>query len=602
MNKPQRQTWDLDVFFPGGSDSPEFASFLGQLESDMAGLAGELDCPDTPEERRLAFWWGQLQLLQERVRQAGAFVSCLSAQNLADRGAIRLGSRMDGIQAAYKTVMNRFDAKLEGLPEAKFQDMLSREPWSGASFNLQERRKQAKDKPASALEALMIDLAVDGYHGWRALYNTTVRQMRIPYPSGDREELLSVGQYAGKLREPDRAKRTELFRRWERAWEEREQYCADALNRIAGFRWQMYKHRGWDHPLREPLEQNRMSEATLKAMWDAVLECKGTLVAYLERLARLNGVRKLAWHDLHAPLAGGGESVGYDEAAGKIVAMFGRFSPKLGGFAARAFADGWVEADNRLGKRPGGFCTSFPLSRQSRVFLTYSGGGSLSTLAHELGHAYHQQAMMELPPVSRKYAMNVAETASTLAELIVGDSALAEADTPERKLALLQEKAGRAVTFFMDIHARFLFETRFYEERKSGLLTADRLNELMIAAQEEAFCGALGDYHPRFWASKGHFYNTAVPFYNFPYTFGYLFASGLYAEAQRDKESFEERYAALLRDTGRMTVENLAEKHLGADLTQPEFWREAAGLSVRDIRLFLELTEAEVQSRSIEVN
>jgi pepF/M3 family oligoendopeptidase len=595
MEKPLRQSWDLDVFYPGGSDSAEFASFLGLLESDVSRLADELSGHTVPEERELGLWWELLQQLQERVRQAGAFVSCLSAQDQADRGALRLSSRMDGIQAAYKTAWNRFDGKLADLSEDTFREMLSREPWCVASFNLEEHRKQARDKPAPALEALMNDLAVDGYHGWRALYNTTVRQMRIPYMSGGREELLTVGQYAGKLREPDRVKRSELFRRWEQAWEEREHLCADALNRIAGFRWQMYKYRGWDHPLREPLEQNRMSEATLKAMWGAVSDCKGTLAAYLDRLARLNGVRKLAWHDLHAPLAGGGESIGYEEAAEKIVGLFGRFSPKLGDFAARAFADGWVEADNRPGKRPGGFCTSFPLSRQSRVFLTYSGGGSLSTLAHELGHAFHQQAMMELPPMSRKYAMNVAETASTLAELIVGDSALAEAETPAYKLALLQEKAGRAVTFFMDIHARFLFETRFYEERKSGLVTADRLNELMIAAQEEAFCGALGDYHPRFWASKGHFYNTAVPFYNFPYTFGFLFASGLYAAAQRDKESFEERYTALLRDTGRMTVENLAEKHLGADLTQPEFWREAAELSMRDMRLFLELTEGGAQ-------
>ncbi|MNJ60371.1 Peptidase family M3 [compost metagenome] len=199
--------------------------------------------------------------------------------------------------------------------------------------------------------------------------------------------------------------------------------------------------------------------------------------------------------------------------------------------------------------------------------------------------------MDDLPAFNQEYAMNVAETASTFAEMIVSDALVKNATSNEEKVALLADKIQSAVAFFMNIHARFLFETRFYEKRKQGMLDAAELSALMEEAQKEAFHGALDQYHPHFWASKLHFYITSVPFYNFPYTFGYMFSTGIYALAQREGAAFAERYDALLRDTGRMTVEELASKHLGVDLTKPDFWRDAMALSVADVKLFLELTE-----------
>lgn len=143
----------------------------------------------------------------------------------------------------------------------------------------------------------------------------------------------------------------------------------------------------------------------------------------------------------------------------------------------------------------------------------------------------------------------------------------------------------------MNIHARFLFETRFYEERKQGTVTVEKLNELMLEAQKEAYCGALEEYHPLFWASKLHFFITGVPFYNFPYTFGYLFSLGIYAKALEEGKGYEEKYMALLQDTASMTVENLAEKHLQVDLTQKDFWEKAVHICLDDIDEFLELTK-----------
>ena len=139
---------------------------------------------------------------------------------------------------------------------------------------------------------------------------------------------------------------------------------------------------------------------------------------------------------------------------------------------------------------------------------------------------------------------------------------------------------------------RFLFETRFYEERKNGIVSAARLNDLMVAAQQEAYGDALDTTHPHFWASKLHFYITGVPFYNFPYTFGYLFSLSIYAKAISEGANFEEKYIALLQDTAVMSVEDLAMKHLNEDITQEAFWIKGIDLCIQDVKEFIQLTNA----------
>lgn len=229
-----------------------------------------------------------------------------------------------------------------------------------------------------------------------------------------------------------------------------------------------------------------MSKETLDAMWGVIEGGKDVFVRYLERKAKLFGVRKLSWHDVDAPVGQGSIHYSYDEGAQLIVEQFHRFSPKMADFAVKAFENGWIEAEDRPGKRPGGFCTSFPIHKETRIFMTYAGTASnVSTLAHELGHGYHQHVMNDLPALAQEYAMNVAETASTFAEMVVSDAAVKAAETEETRLTLLEDKIQRSVAFYMNIHARFLFETAFYEERRKGLVGMDRLNELMLSAQKK---------------------------------------------------------------------------------------------------------------------
>ncbi|EES73270.1 MULTISPECIES: M3 family oligoendopeptidase [Paenibacillus] len=590
-------TWDLETIFPGGSASKALRDHLDALERDIAAYQAklqELQAPSTVEETKaLDSLIVDLQAADSRLSEAGSFIGCLTAQDQHDKKALQLDAKVTSLNAAFNNVMTLFWNLLRLTNDEVWEAWMQREEIAPISFLLREKREQAREKLAPELENLVSDLAVDGYHGWGQHYDTIVAKVGVPFEEDNGEvKMLSVGQAANKLDDPDRNVRERVFPKWEEAWTKAEDYCADALNRLAGFRIKLYEKRGWDDILKEPLALNRMSKATLDAMWQVIVENKPKFVAYLERKAKLLGVEKLSWTDVDSPLGQAAGKITYEQAAEDIVQQFGKFSPKLAEFAAMAFNKRWIEAEDRPGKRPGGFCTSLPLSKQTRIFMTFGGNVSnVYTLAHELGHAYHQYVMEELPRFSQDYAMNVAETASTFAEMILADAFVKNAADDQQKIVLLADKVQNSISFFMNIHARFLFETRFYEKRRQGFLDAAELCELMEEAQREAFQGALGSYHPHFWASKLHFYITDVPFYNFPYTFGYMFSTGIYAQALREGPSFAAKYDALLQDTGRMTVEELAAKHLGVDLTKPDFWRDAMAVCVADVDAFLELTQ-----------
>ncbi|MDW0117833.1 M3 family oligoendopeptidase [Sporosarcina thermotolerans] len=592
------QVWDLDVFFKGGSASEELRQHLDAVKVQIGTLEELANTTQTPVSKDEAVQ--VLNVLEEitntgkNLREAGAVIGCFTAADIKDKKALVLQSEMGSMGARYSTVILKFQQTITKAEDNVWNELLESEQLSPFAFVLNEWREQVKLKLSEKEESLITALSVDGYNGWGQLYNQLVGDIKIEMTVNGEEKKLSVGQANNLGSHPDAAVRKEVFEKLEEAWESKEDFFASTLNHLAGFRLAVYEKRGWDNVLAEPLMRNRMSQETLDAMWGAIGANKAPFADFLKYKANMLGSEKINWYDMSAPVTSSTKEMSYQEGAEFILEHFGKFGPELEAFSRKAFEDSWIEAEDRADKRPGGFCTGMPVSEQSRIFMTYSGSMSnVATLAHELGHAFHSYALRPVPYMNRQYAMGVAETASTFAEMIVADASVKAAETEEEKLALLEDKIQRSVAFFMNIHARFLFETRFYEERKNGVVPASRLNELMEEAQHEAYAGALDSTHPHFWASKLHFYITGTPFYNFPYTFGYLFSLSIYAKALTEGESFEQKYMALLRDTAIMSVEDLAMKHLGEDITKEEFWAKGVALCVKDVEEFLKIASEE---------
>lgn len=582
------ETWDLDELFPGGSDSIQFRNFLKNILKETNLLQEALD-----QKKPLKNAIMRLQEISEQLSHANAFAGCLTAQNVFDTQAELLEGELSELNARFDSVSNILDQQLKEMDDETFNAFLMDEEMAKIAYPLGERRRIAREKLPLEQENLINTLSIDGYHGWSQLYGTVIGQVTIPIKEGNKEVRLSWGQAYNRLSRPNREERQEVFESSNKVWEEHQNVFFPILNHIAGYRLKVYENRKWP-VLKEPLNLNRMKLSTLETMWGAIEKNKGIFVDYLKRKAQLLGLNKLSWCDLEAPLNFKSipdmPLVPYEEAAQFIIAKFSEFSPKMGNFARTAFEQGWIEAQDRSNKRPGGFCTDLPLNKASRIFMTYSGTReSILTLAHELGHAYHNHVIYDQPVMARQFPMNLAETASTFAEMIMVDAAFKQEQDLLKQVLLLDGKVQRSVVFLFNIHARFLFDVRFHEERKKGVLSTEKLCHVMETAQKEAYCEALETYHPYFWASKMHFHSTGVPFYNFPYTFGYLFSLGVYLKALSEK-NFEDRYIALLADTGNMSAEELAKKHLGEDLEKEQFWQRTLDFLKKDAEQFLNLT------------
>ena len=588
--------WDLDSIFKGGSSSAEFKDFRDRLKVSLREAGGKLEAlPKTLDDRSSSIWTEFALLLQstyENLDLVRSLAGCLASQNTDDTVALALQTEGDLLVSEWEKLKTGFEAMSLKQSDQAWDKLVSSEQLNGIRFYLDEMRRVAKSKMPVAMESLALDLAVNGYHVWNRLYDKIAGDIRVDFPIDGAVKKISMGQLATRFADPKREVRALAFQRMTEGWQEKAELAAMALNAQAGFRLSLYGHRKWDSILFEPLVQSRLSREALEAMWTVIGDEFEKLGPYIEAKKKLLGIDKFCWYDEFAPVGGAGKTFTFDEAAAFVVKQTGEFSSDLAEFCRMAVDKRWVEAEDRPGKRGGAFCTGLGPIRQTRVFMTFAGSfDNLLTLAHELGHAYHHHVLRERPFFATEYPMTLAETASIFNETLVTDAALKTTDDRNERLMLLDQKLQQAYVLFCDIRCRFLFDTAFYAERRKGVVSKDRLCELMLEAQSQAFGKLLDDSgrHPLFWASKLHFYLTDRPFYNYPYTFGYLFAGGVYDRAKKEGRSFAPKYQALLADSGSMTTDQAAKKHLGVDLAGESFWRSAVARSLADVDAFVKL-------------
>lgn len=592
--------WDLDSIFPGGIHGKALTNKIDTIQHSIQVFRDTIHNydwqDDAPEYTNFIALVEFIQKIKAALVQAGMYVNGKYSDNIHDDEIPPLMDKIQALDMQASQAEQLLQKKLVALDDDTFAKLIVLPDLQTIAFSLKESRNFGKHLLSDEQEALISKMHLDGLSGWSSHYNTLVASVKIPFHDKDGNPItLSAGQADNEiLGNDDPNYRHDLMPAWEKAWSEKQNLFADTLNHLSGSRLTDYQVHHIDDVLTYPLALNRMSKQTLDTMWQVVDENKGLMIKYLQRKAKLMGKDTIGWQDVEAPLHLSNtkrDKITYNQAAEFIMQQFKKFSPKMAQLAKRAFENRWIEAENRPGKEPGGYMQDLPETGEARIFLTFTGSpNDAATIAHELGHAFHSSVMTDLPYFRQDYAMNVAETASTLGELIVADANVQEATSDEEKISLLNDKMDNPIAMFLNIHARYLFETRYYEKRKNGTLTARQINELMLQAQKDAFDNSLDIYSPHFWASKMHFYFDDVPFYNFPYTFGYLFSLGIYAQAQKT-DNFEDKYIALLRDTANMSTEDLAKKHLNIDLTQPDFWEAGVKLIKKDIDEFMRLTK-----------
>jgi oligoendopeptidase F len=583
MNAPAAANWDMSTFFPS-FDGPERRDFGERLRADVARLSEQAASLSALGSENASAWEEVVigyEELSTRLSHLASYVHAIAscdAENESYRAEV---GRLSVLSATFQKLSIELLRGIGSASAQTFGSFAARQRLSSAQFYLERLREEAEHMMDPKLEGLAADLGTDGIEAWGRLYDTLSGTLafEMEFPDGRRERV-PMSQRRSLMGDVDRRVRETSFRNGNLAWQGVAPVAAAALNHIAGTRHTLNARRKVEHFLDVALFDAAISRRTLEAMFEAIHENAEIPRRFLRLKARALGVPKISWFDLEAPLplqAAG--RISWERGKELVSAAFGRAYPRLGQFFDMAIERRWVESEPRPGKQPGAYCTSSKLIGESRVFMTFNGAlGDVSTLAHEIGHAFHNHVMRELRPFLRSYPMTLAESASVFAEALLSEGLLRDPETTDGERALLlNEQLGDAVAFLLDIPVRFEFEKAFYEERRQGDLSVTRLSQLMSETQQRIFGDTLDENgtDPLFWASKLHFFITGVSFYNFPYSFGYLLSRGLFAEYKRQGPAFLDRYEEFLRLTGNGMAHEIASRALGQNLEAAEFWAAA---------------------------
>jgi pepF/M3 family oligoendopeptidase len=604
MDTPTKEAvphWDLTNIFPS-LDSQEFAQAIQKMNERLEDLEGftrqnqvNAAAPVTGDAAQLApLIDGYLErinavmvLFRTLATYTSLQVSVDSYNSLAKRKLSEIeqyGVRIDQLSVPFQAWLGKRAQFLPAVIERGG-------PAGRHAFFLKETAEQSQYLMSEAEEALASELSLSGAEAWNKLQGTICSQLGVPFERDGEVKKLPMTALINLHSNPDSEIRRRAYEAELEAWKAVCEPLASALNGVKGAAVTLQKRRGRQDALHASLDQARIDRPTLEAMMAAMRSSFPAFRRYLQVKAARLGKPALPWYDLFAPVGKLDRRLSFSQAQSFIVEQFGRFSGELADFAQAAFERHWIDAEPRDGKQGGAFCASIMALEESRVLCNFDGSlDQTFTIAHELGHGFHNYCMIGKTPLQRATPMTLAETASTFCETIVTEATLSQASGREEVLSILETSLIGATQVIVDISSRYLFEKEVMERRARAELAADELCEIMDKAQKATYGDGLDEryLHPYMWTWKPHYYFADLNFYNYPYAFGLLFGTGLYAIFKERGAAFLPDYKALLASTGEDNAANLAAR-FGIDIRRQEFWESSLKVIEKRINQYVAL-------------
>ncbi len=580
--------WSLRELYSGYED-PAFSADLKCLEElvgDYNAKVLQLDMTDPARGIH-----NQL-LASDEISKVSyklySYCSLSESVNSADKQASAYIEKITKIlneMTRSETAFENFVASIEDLDAVIASDELLTE----YAYHLRRIKELAVHNLSEDVEEAVSKLEISGASAWAKQHGYLTSMLKVDYDGKE----MTLSAIRNLAYDKEQTVRKAAYEAELKSYEKIRDAIAFSLNNIKQQVLTLTKLRGYESPLSRTLIHARMKQETLDSMFTAMREYFPKFRQYLRRKGELLGHKNgLPWYDLFAPMGGSSRSFTTQEAKDYLLGIFRGFAPDLADMVTRAFDQAWIDFYPREGKRGGAFCADLYCLRQSRILTNFDGTLSdVVTLAHELGHAYHNEQIFDNRIGNTNYSMPVAETASNFNETVVMDAAIAAASGKER-VGLIESQLQDVTQIICDIYSRFLFESAVFEKKTNGFLFADELEKIMIDAQKEAYGDGLDPncLHPYMWVCKSHYYSAGQNFYNFPYAFGGLFARGLYTKYKEEGEEFLPKYRALLKATPVCSVEDAAAL-AGIDLTKPDFFRKSLQSYAERIDEFIKLTE-----------
>ena len=577
-------TWDLGVFYQG-FDDPALAGDLEKLEKlsqeGLAILKQEKDAGSVLTEmiRHLETYHGTLA-------RAYMFCELTMSVDAENQTAFQTLERVSTLMVDYDVFMSacrRFVGTVENL-EAVIDNNLELKK---NDFALMEAREQAKHMLPEAIERWMLRMSLSGGDSFSKLRDQLIGTLTVEM-DGESHPLPEI---RGMAHDPDPAVRKKAYEAEMASYKKIALPMAFCLGGIKGEALTMCEARQYPDILTQQLIESRMDHETLDAMWTACRESFPDFRRYLKAKAKLLGHKNgLPFYDVFAPVGKTTQKYTIEEARNLVVGTFEKAHPKMAKFMANAFDSRWIDVFPKQGKTGGAFCASNHELKLSRVLTNFVGSFSdASTLAHELGHAWHNQCLREYPLMMVDYPMPLAETASTFNETLLAQTVLKTADD-ELAFSILEGSLMEATQCVVDIYSRFLFESAVFEARKTHTPSVDELRRMMLDGQRETYGDGLDPevMHADMWINKSHYFNVGLHFYNFPYAFGLLFGLSVYKKYEQEGQAFLPQYDAFLGRCGSGTVYDVA-KSVGIDVHSVDAWRAALDVLRGEVDTFVKL-------------
>lgn len=570
-----------------GLDDAQFGSDLQAIKADVQALERRFDALGVAKDgapvtvQALEEVIGTMNALQKQLGRLYAFINAFTSVDSRNALAQQKQGELVGATLALGPLGARLTAWLGQMNDAQLDSLLEASALArDHAYMLRRNVEMARYQMTPAEEDLAARLRPSGGGGWAKLHGNYTSQLSGEY-RGQKMTVTALRTLAG---DPDPQVRKDAFDAEIAAWKEGEMVCAACLNGVKGWQGTLAQRQGFSDPVQPSLLNNNIDRQTLDAMLGAVQRSLPDFHRYFRAKAKALGKDKLDWWDINAPMGASQTEWTYEAGKAFVEEHFRSYSDKLGDFAARAFREQWLDVGPRDGKRGGAFCMGWQ-DDASRIMLNHAPSlDNVSTIAHELGHGYHNLVKAHRTPLQKQTPMTLAETASIFCETIIQNAALAQAEGAEKLYVLETQLLGHSQVV-VDIYSRYLFERAVFEKRAERELTAQEFCDLMTWAQREAYGDTFNTLHPYMWAVKGHYYATS--FYNYPYTFGLLFGLGVYAQYEQAKAEgketeFQARYDELLSSTGLADARTLAQG-FGIDLHAPDFWEASLGVTGRQI-------------------
>lgn len=575
--------WSLKELYEG-LDDPKYEKDMAVLEEKIASFAELLKNPPADELKMVEAVLTAEEEITELVTLLGNFIGFSQSVDTENGALMAQMNRLMKIlskMAPCEAQADKMLAKVSDVDALSLKSEIVKE----YSFLLKEKKENAKYLLSDEVEEMYASMDMTGGGAWGSLQSFLSSTLKVDYDG----EIISLSQVRNLASDPDSVVRKKAYEAEIKAYEKIQDGIAFSLNNIKNQVTMIAAKRGYESPLDMTLKKSRMQRATLDALWGAIDEYLPKFREYLRHKAKMLGYENgLPFYELFAPMGKSDRKFTQEEARDYLVNTFKGFSPELSGMMQEAFDNSWIDFFPRQGKEGGAFCGGIPSLRQSRILTNFDGSfGAVDTLAHELGHAFHNVQLYDERPLNQDYPMPIAETASTFNEVFLGREALKTAEGEER-INLIESDLKEQTQCIVDIYSRYLFETAVFEQAQGQFLMADDLKKLMLDAQMKTYGDGLDpEYmHPYMWCCKGHYYSSGLSFYNFPYAFGNLFAMGLYSLYIKEGESFVAKYKEMLRTTPSATMEECGVK-MGIDLTGKDFWRGSLEIIAQNIDEFL---------------